>query len=268
MKTEKNKQYYFTLKGSIERIKKEYLYYTKRPWSLEDVGNFWDTVHDYDVVNNEIYPYFRRFTNSYDLASSIIDDRSYNVLDIQSRSGNGVVFWNEKIKIEKATCIDFSDFLISLAKSKLDKEKIPNEIIKITKFPIPIKRSLFNLILCYETVEHVYEYDNLISELSRLLTNDGIIIFTCPAISWEWVHWLSAIININHSEGPHRFLSRRALLKSFKKADLAIIKENSTILLPFNNKISIAIDKFLEKFLPSFIKSLLMLRRSFILKKV
>ena len=85
MKKDKNKQYYFTLKGSIKRIKQEYLYYTKRPWSLEEVGNFWDTVHDYDVINNEIYPYYRRFTNSYELAASnLIDDKPYNVLDIQS----------------------------------------------------------------------------------------------------------------------------------------------------------------------------------------
>ena len=127
---------------------------------------------------------------------------------------------------------------------------------------------LFNLILCYETVEHIYDYNNFIKELSRLVTKDGIIILTCPAVSWEWVHWLSAIININHSEGPHRFLKRNQLIKSFKKANLKILEENSTILLPFNNKISIFFDNILEKYLPRSIKSIFMLRRSFILQKI
>ena len=264
----KNKQYYFTLKGFFKRAKLEFLYYTKRPWSLDDVGQFWDTVQDYDVINSEIYPYYRRFTNSYELASYYIDNNnSYDVLDIQSRSGNGVVFWNNKINIRRATCIDFSDYLISLAKKKLDKENIKNKILKIAGFPIPLIDNSFNLIFCYETVEHVYEYEDLISELSRLVSSDGIIILTCPAISWEWVHWLSALININHSEGPHRFLRRRVLLNSFKKSNLKILEENSTILLPFNNKVSISLDKFFEKWLPTFIKRLLMLRRTFILKK-
>ena len=50
---------------------------------------------------------------------------------------------------------------------------------------------------------------------------DGIIILTCLAVSWEWVHWLSAIININHSEGPHRFLKSSQLSQSFKNANLS-----------------------------------------------
>ena len=73
MKKEK-KQYYFTLKGAIKRLKAEYNYFTVRPWSLEDVGNFWDTVLDYDVVNSEIYPYYRRFTNSKILAEKSCDN--------------------------------------------------------------------------------------------------------------------------------------------------------------------------------------------------
>ena len=69
MSTEmQKKQYYFTLKGALSRLKKEYNYYTDIPWSLDDVGTFWDTVTDYDDINSTLYPYFRRFTNSYELS--------------------------------------------------------------------------------------------------------------------------------------------------------------------------------------------------------
>ena len=113
----------------------------------------------------------------------------------------------------------------------------------------------------------IFDYDYFIKELSRLITNDGIIILTCPAVSWEWVHWLSAIININHSEGPHRFLKSRQLSRSLKNANLEILSKNNTILLPFNNKISITFDRLLEKYMPTFLKSIFMLRRTFILKR-
>lgn len=267
MKTKK-KQYYFTLNGAIKRLKAEYNYFTVRPWSLEDVGDFWNTVEDYDVVNSEIYPYYRRFTNSYSLAEKYLTADSYTVLDIQARSAKGTEFWSKRININSAVCVDFSDYLISLARLRLKKFKNSYKLIKIKSLPIPLNNDLFNLILCYETIEHIYDYNYFIKELSRLVTKDGIIILTCPAVSWEWVHWLSAIININHSEGPHRFLKRSQLLRSFKNANLRILEENSTILLPFNNRFSVFIDRTLEKYLPRIIKSTFMLRRSFILQKI
>jgi len=263
-----NQQYYFTLKGAWKRLTQEYNYFTKRPWTLEAVGNFWNTVEDYDEVNSKIYPYYRRFTNSYILSKKYLNNHTYDVLDVQARSGKGTEFWSNRINISSSVCIDFSDYLISLAEKRLKKLNNNCEFLKIKALPIPIHDSSFNLILCYETVEHIYEYNDFIKELSRLITKDGIIILTCPAVSWEWVHWLSAIININHSEGPHRFLKRKQLLKSFSNANLDILKENSTILLPFNNKVLIAIDNFCERFMPRVLKSIFMLRRSFILRKI
>ena len=38
-------------------------YYTKRP-SLKEVGDFWDTVEDYDKINDKFYTYMERFTVS------------------------------------------------------------------------------------------------------------------------------------------------------------------------------------------------------------
>ena len=267
MKKEK-KQYYFTLKGAVKRIKDEYRYFTERPWSLEDIGNFWNTVKDYDVVNSEIYPYYRRFTNSYNLAEKYLKKNNYKVVDVQARSGNGIEFWSNKINIELAVCVDFSDYLISLARNRIDSLKIPYKLLKINDFPIPLDDSSFDLVLCYETVEHIYNYNYFIKELSRLVTDDGIIILTCPAVSWELVHWLSAVININHSEGPHRFLKRKELIYAFNDNNLEILEENSTVILPFNNKLSIFVNNILEKLLPRFIKSIIALRRTFIIKTI
>ncbi len=261
------KQYYFTLKGAWRRARQEYGYYTKRPWTLQEVGKFWDTVKEYDEVNAELYPYFKRFTNSYTLAVPYLPRSDYKMLDIQARSGKGSLFWFQQGKIKDTTCVDFSDELISQAKKRLQKQAIPHQVIKVHSLPLPFADATFDFIGCYETVEHVYEYPDFLKEVSRIATKESIIIVTCPNRLWEIVHWITAVININHSEGPHRFLGRKQLLRAFKEATLQVQEENSTIILPFNNKVSIFLDKFLEKILPETIKRHLALRRTFILKK-
>ncbi|MCG8569633.1 MAG: methyltransferase domain-containing protein [Spirochaetes bacterium] len=262
------KQFHFTFKGFLKRLKQEYHYYTKRPWSLEEVGAFWDTVEDYDEINEQLYTYYLRFTNSYDLAIKYLPKNDYNMLDIQARSGKGSLFWYEKKKIKKSICVDFSPYLSSLADKRLKETDLDYDSIMIKDFPLPFDDHSFNLVCSYETIEHIYDYELFFDELVRVLHPDGIIILTCPNALWEIVHWIAAVININHSEGPHRFLKRSELMKCIKKHDLEILEENTTIISPFNNKILIRIDQFLHKFLPEFIKRHIALRRTFILKKI
>ena len=261
------RQYYFTLRGFWKRVRDEYRYYTTRPWSLQDVGAFWDTVTDYDEVNERLYTYFRRFTNSYDLALSYLPRDDYHMLDVQARSGNGTLFWHEQGKIADSVCVDFSDYLQSLAEKRLRNTGLRYSTVMVLDLPLPFEDERFDLVCSYETIEHIYDYEMFFDELVRVLQRDGILILTCPNRLWEWVHWLSAAININHSEGPHRFLKRRELLRCFRKNSMRILEENSTILLPFNNRISIAIDRFLERHLPQWVLRLLALRRTFILAR-
>jgi ubiquinone/menaquinone biosynthesis C-methylase UbiE len=251
----------------VERAVLEYRYYTRRPWTLEDVGRFWDTVLDYDDINETLYTYYRRFTNSFALAEPYLPRDDYAMLDIQARSGKGSAFWHDQHKIRTSICVDFSDHLLSLAEQRLRTTGLDYELRKVTEFPLPFPDCAFDLVCSYETVEHVYDYREFIAELTRVLRCDGIMILTCPNVSWEWVHWVSAIANINHSEGPHRFLRRRRLLECFDDQQLEILAENSTIVLPFNRRTSIEIDRFLESRLSRGWLSALALRRTFILRK-
>ena len=261
------KQYYFTLREIWKRTKQEYHYYMDTPWTLNDVGNFWDTVTDYDDVNETLYTYFLRFTNSYDLVKDHLPRNDYRMLDIQARSGKGSLFWHDKGKIKSSTLVDFSDHLLNLADNRLKNTSINYKTIKISDFPLPFDNESFDFVCTYETVEHVFNYEVYINELSRVLEKKGILILTCPNVMWEWVHWLAAIININHSEGPHRFRTRHELFRSINHNDLEVLEENNTIFLPFNNPISIKIDKLLSKCLPKWIKSIFGLRRTLVLRK-
>ena len=138
-----SEQYYFTLKEFWKRVKQEYDYYTRRPWTLKQVGEFWDTVNDYDAVNEQLYTYYRRFTNSYELAYKHLKKDTYNMIDIQARSGKGSLFWHEKGKVTSSVCVDFSDFLISLADKRLNKTGLQYSIVKVLDFPLPFNDGQF-----------------------------------------------------------------------------------------------------------------------------
>ncbi len=86
--------------------------------------------------------------------------------------------------------------------------------------------------------------------MKKHLKKGGYLILTCPNVSWEIVHWLTAIVEFNHSEGPHRFISLDKLYKIFKELNLEVKEYNTTIFLPFNNKFSIKVDLILTKILP------------------
>ena len=76
------------LKKIINRTKLEWYYYTKRPWSLKEVGEFWNSVEDYDKINDKFYTYMERFLVSKNLFFNVVEDdfNPKRVLDIQTRS--------------------------------------------------------------------------------------------------------------------------------------------------------------------------------------
>ena len=254
------------LKGAFKRAVQEYKYFTCEDWSLSEVGKFWDSVIDYDDINERTYSYYRRFTNSWNLSRDFIKDNMI-MLDIQARSGKGTEFWFQKGKIKKSYLVDFSDYLLGVAKERLKGSLYDYELIKVSDYKLPFEDDFFDFVATYETIEHMGNINLFMKELSRVLKPRGIMILTCPNILWEPLHWLAAIFGIHHSEGPHNFLSRNRLLELFVKNGLTVLKENSTIILPFNNKKSITANEILENRLPENIVRIVSLRRSFVLLK-
>tara|TARA_B100000315_G_C14493253_1_gene548655 strand:+ start:144 stop:944 length:801 start_codon:yes stop_codon:yes gene_type:complete len=256
-----------TLDGAIKRAVLEYKYFNCKEWSLEDVGAFWDSVTDYDDINESTYSYYRRFTNSWDLAKDFIKN-SMNMLDIQSRTGKGTEFWFQKGVIKKSYLVDFSDYLLDIAKERLNGSNYDFELIKVLDYNLPFDNEFFGFVTTYETVEHIGNVNLFVKELTRVLKVGGIMVLTCPNILWEPFHWIASVFNIHHSEGPHNFLRRKKLLQLFKDNGLNILKENTTVILPFNKKSSMKINEKLERTLHQNIVRLIGMRRSYVLRKL
>jgi len=253
--------------GTIgSRIRDEIRYVRCKGWSLSEVGEFWDSVTDYDDINENTYSYYRRFTNSWALAHDLVG-RDLRMLDIQARSGKGTDFWFGKNVIRESVLVDFSDFLLHLADERLKATEYNYRLVKIDDYALPFEDGAFDLVASYETIEHIGHRQPFMQELSRVLDPAGIMILTCPNLLWEPVHWLAAITQVHHSEGPHNFLSRRELLALFSEHGLSIVRENTTIVLPFNHGPLRRLNEWLERRLPRFVLRAVALRRTFVLRK-
>ena len=252
-----------------KRLKKEIGYLKCKKWSLQEMGSFWDDLNEYDDINSTIYPYEQRFINS----KKLFDDLRFEnfdpkqCLDIQTRTGNGSIFWNKIFQKLDFTIADFSKNFLEKSKKNLTDRNIVHKDCFIKEFPLPFKDNSFDFVLTYETVEHISNYEVFLSEIARVTKRNGIIILTCPNYSWEIVHFIAAVLNINHSEGPHTFIKKKFLDIEIKKNNLKVLNYNTSIFLPFNFKISIFLDKILNKFTPKFIKEKIFLRHSYILQK-
>ncbi len=258
------------ISGFFKRLKDEISYLRNKNWTLSEMGKFWDNLKEYDDINSKIYPYQMRFLNSKKLIDEINLDNfnPNNCLDIQTRTGNGSIFWSKKFPNAEFSIADFSKSFLDKSKNNLKEKKILFKDYFIDAFPLPFDNDQFDFVISYETIEHISEYKEFFNELIRIVKKDGIIILTCPNISWEIVHFLAAIFNINHSEGPHTFLKKKQIDDLIEANNIEVLKYNTTIFLPFNIKLSIKLDEFLNHVTPKLIKEKLFLRHTYILRKI
>lgn len=247
-----------------QRIKKEFKYLFRPNWNLKEVGEHWDQTLHYDEINKETYSYFRRFTDAFKICS--LKNRSY-ILDICSRTGNGTLYFWQKNKVSKAVCADVSPRMQKICAQRLSEAGVSFQTKLFQELPLPFSDQQFDNILCFETVEHFPQPEKFIKEISRVVKKGGEVIITTPNIAWEPVHSIAAIFGFHHSEGPHRFISRRKLHKFMERAGLKIIKEETTVLVPAGPKVLIRFGKWFEKKFKHSLMPLLGLRRIFICKK-
>lgn len=251
-------------KGILTRIALEYKYITTIEWTLRETGNFWDSIIDYDEINKNTQSYFRRFIDGFRLSN--LPDNSY-VLDICSRTGNGTLFFWERKKIKKAVCADFSKSFLEICSRRLNEQDITFEQKLVKELPLPFEKAEFDGILCFETVEHVSRPDIFIKELSRVLKKGGEMILTTPNNLWELIFSIAAVLELHHSEGPHRCISRKRLHKYIKDAGFTLAKEETTVLVPAGPSFLIKAGKWIEKRTKNSLMPLIGLRRIFICRK-
>ncbi|MEI6058802.1 MAG: class I SAM-dependent methyltransferase [archaeon] len=125
------------------------------------------------------------------------------------------VFNNSKnpIKIIDIGC-GMGHFLTSLknlrknAQDEYHGTDVANEGLKIAKSKgiktkkadlnnkLPYRDNYFDFVYCSETIEHIYDTDNLVLEIRRILKPTGLVIFTTPNLA-SWYNRIFLLLGIH-----------------------------------------------------------------------
>jgi ubiquinone/menaquinone biosynthesis C-methylase UbiE len=99
------------------------------------------------------------------------------VLDIASGEGYGSCLLAKKAK--KVVGVDISEECISHARAKYSNyENL--EFIKGSCASIPCDGETFDLVVSFETIEHLAEHDKMLDEIRRVLKKEGVLIISSP----------------------------------------------------------------------------------------
>ncbi len=111
----------------------------------------------------------------YAFASQFV--RNKRVLDIACGEGYGTELLARKA--EYAAGVDVDEKTIRHATSRYLRDNL--EFMHGSVLDLPIKdESRFDVIVCFEGLEHIAEHDKLLSEVKRLLKDDGLFIVSTP----------------------------------------------------------------------------------------
>ncbi|HWQ96370.1 MAG TPA: glycosyltransferase, partial [Candidatus Methylomirabilis sp.] len=100
-----------------------------------------------------------------------------NILDMACGEGYGSYMLSNDAKY--VVGIDIDDKAVEHARNKYIKQNL--EFIRGSILDIPIKKDeKFDVIVCFEAIEHIDEQEKLLSEVKRLLNENGIFIISTP----------------------------------------------------------------------------------------
>jgi coenzyme F420 hydrogenase subunit beta len=235
-------------------------------WSFADVAAHWDGVESYDDFNRGIYSYFRRFVDGLRMSGPLDGAR---LLDFCARTGNGTLYFSQHGKVRSAVCADVSSRMGEVCRRRLREAGVPDSRwVHVSDYSFPFADGEFDAVLCFETVEHFSEPERLLMELGRVTRSGGILMMTTPNVLLEPVHALAAILGLHHSEGPHRFLRYRRLLRMTEEAGFRVERSETTVLLPWGPAPLLRLGEWLESRTKRSLMPLVGLRRVMVCRKI
>lgn len=164
-----------------------------------------------------------RLSKILELAKSI-DART--ILDIGCATG----YIGHKLKTKKnqVVGVDISKAAIKEAKKVLDK----GFVVDIENEKLPFKNDYFDLIICSEVIEHIFNIESFLKEIKRVLKKGGSLIITTPNFLY-WGHRIQFLKGRfdYQEEGPFdkghiHFFTYETLRKSLTNISFSIEKEN------------------------------------------
>lgn len=132
-------------------------------------------------IGERFLPWSKKGVISYEhihrYAFASLFTRGKKVLDLASGEGYGSHMLS--LVAKSVTGIEIDEQAVEHAKRKYASEKLSFLAASIEKVPIEGER-IYDVIVCFEAIEHVAEHNKVMSEVKRLLKEDGLFIISTP----------------------------------------------------------------------------------------
>src|SRR5215470_11508581 len=100
-----------------------------------------------------------------------------DVLDLASGEGYGANLLAQVAN--RVVGVDIAEEAVQHARSRYEKKNLEFIAASITKIPI-VENATFDLIVCFEAIEHIDDQEGLLQEVLRLLKPYGLFIVSTP----------------------------------------------------------------------------------------
>lgn len=136
------------------------------------------------------------------------------VLDLGSASGSNTSFMQE-MGFEKVTSVEYSEFGCELQRAK------GIVVINADACNLPFPSGFFDVIICLDVIEHIENDEIALSEIFRVLGNEGKALISVPEDMRLWSSHDTAV-------GHYRRYSRELLIHSARNLGFSVEKTFSS----------------------------------------
>ncbi len=164
---------------------------------------------------------------------AIVVGQNKKILDIGCANGLFGKYLKKKNNVVYG--VEISDKMAIQAKKNLNKVFVLN----IEKNPLPFKNNEFDVILCMDILEHLFDPREVLKKLKNYLKPTGLLIVTVPnAVHWSMrLHILSGKFNYEEKglrdSGHIRFFTSTTALSLFKNSGYVVESYSQISVFPF-----------------------------------
>lgn len=181
------------------------------------------------------------------------------ILDVAGGTGNKLEIFSG---MNDLYLVDISE----IALKEASKKGIKTYCLNLEEEDLPFKDNTFDLAICTEVIEHIYNYRHLLAEIKRVLNKHGYLILTTPNLTS-----LSGRITMLFGFPPTSLLWDESHVRFFRFSDLKglieeegfkIIKSETSGVYLNTPKIGFIKIPFLDKFLKNLGEHIILLCKS------
>lgn len=150
------------------------------------------------------------------------EDSKSEILDIGSADGTFSEVLFNKIRPKRLVGIDVLESSVNYANNRFSGTKNMRFVVA-DAHALPFKKEEFSVVFCLEVLEHVFNPEQVIKEIKRVLKPGGYVIALVPSenmlfkiIWWFWTKMKGRIWNVAHvQEFGHHSLRQVFLAQGF-----------------------------------------------------